>query len=323
MKPSFHVRQLNGPFGDPGLYVRLIREGRALMFDLGFTTSLTPKDILKISDIFVSHTHMDHFIGFDTILRISLKKEKPLNLYGPKGIVDCVEGKLKSYTWNIIEDYPLEINVSEVDGSVIRKAVFTAANSFRCIDRGSEPFNGVLLKDSFFSVKSKELDHQIPCLAFSLEEEFHINIDKSRLIQMDLSVGPWLGDLKRAIRKNRTGSKFNIEGEVYHYPDLLNVANITRGQKISYVVDAVGSKENMDKIISLARGSDVLYIETYFLDEDRDRARERYHLTAKEAGIIAREACVNRLEALHFSPKYMKISERLIEEAEIEFKNHN
>jgi len=323
MKPSFYVRQLNGPFEDPGLYVRLIREGRALMFDLGFTTSLTPRDILKISDIFISHTHMDHFIGFDTILRISLKKEKPLRLYGPKGLIDCVEGKLKSYTWNLIEDYPLEINVSEVEGPVVRKAVFSAAKSFKRTDIGAESFNGILLKESLFTVASKELDHQIPCLAFSLEEEFHINIDKSRLIKMNLSVGPWLGDLKSAIREKRTGSKFNIEGEAYDYSDLLNVANITRGQKISYVVDAIGSKGNMEKIISLARGSDVLYIETYFLDEDRVRARERYHLTAKEAGIIAREACVNRLEALHFSPKYMKISERLIEEAEIEFKNHN
>ncbi len=323
MKCSFHIRQLNGPFDDPGLYVRLIREGRALMFDLGFTTSLTPRDILKISDIFVSHTHVDHFIGFDTILRISLRKETPLRLYGPRGFIDCVEGKLRSYTWNIIEDYPLEIHVSEVDGPVIRKAVFSAANSFRCMNRGSEPFNGILLKESFFSVMSTVLDHQIPCLAFSLEEDFHINIDKSRLVNMNLPVGPWLGDLKRAIREKRTNSKFSIEKEVYAYPDVHDVARITRGQKISYVVDAVGNKDNMDKIISLVRGSDVLYIETFFLDEDRDRACERYHLTAKEAGIIAREAGVRRFEALHFSSKYMKISERLLEEAEREFKDKN
>lgn len=292
------------------------------MFDLGFTNSLTPRDILKISDIFISHTHVDHFIGFDTILRVSLKKKQPLRLYGPKGFINCVEGKLKSYTWNIIEDYPLVIKVSEVDGPVIRRAIFSAANSFKCIDRGSEPFNGVLLQESFFSVMSVELDHQIPCLAFSLEEDFHINIDKSRLIQMNLPVGPWLGDLKTAIRENRTSSKFNIDEEVYAYSDVLNVANITRGQKITYVVDAVGSKENMDKIIDLANGSDILFIETYFLDEDSARARERYHLTAKEAGIIAREAGVRRFEALHFSPKYMKISGKLIEEAEREFNNH-
>ena len=323
MKPSFHIRQLNGPFEDPGLYIRLIREGRALLFDLGFTTGLTPRDIMKISDIFVSHTHMDHFIGFDSILRISLKKETPLCLYGPKGFIDCVEGKLKSYTWNIIEDYPLKIKVLEVDGPLIRKAVFSAAHSFRCIHRASEPFNGMLLNESFFSVMTVELDHQIPCLAFSIKEDFHINIDKSRLLTMNLPVGPWLGDLKKAIREKKTGSTFIIEGKMYDYSELLDLTNITRGQKISYVVDALGSRENMDKIISLVSGSNILYIETYFLDEDRDRAWERYHLTAKEAGIIAREAKVRRFEALHFSPKYMKIPERLIHEAEREFKTYN
>ena len=102
MKPSFHARLINSPFEDPGLYVRVLREGCALMFDLGFTTNLSARDILKTSDIFVSHTHIDHFIGFDNILRICLKKETPLRLYGPKGFIDCIEGKLKSYTWNLI-----------------------------------------------------------------------------------------------------------------------------------------------------------------------------------------------------------------------------
>ena len=85
------------------------------------------------------------------------------------------------------------------------------------------------------------------------------------------------------------------------------------------VVDAVGSKKNMDKIIGLARGSDVLYIETYFLDEDRDRALERFHLTAKTTGMIAREAQVNHLVAMHFSPKYRSHRETPGDEATREF----
>ncbi|MBI5409265.1 MAG: hypothetical protein HZA14_07855 [Nitrospirae bacterium] len=108
MKPSFHARLLNNnPFEDPGLYVRILREGRALMFDLGFASSLSARDILKTSEIFISHTHIDHFIGFDNVLRVSLKKESPLRLFGPEGFINCVEGKLRSYTWNLIEDYPL------------------------------------------------------------------------------------------------------------------------------------------------------------------------------------------------------------------------
>ncbi len=292
------------------------------MFDLGFTTSLTPRDILKISDIFVTHTHMDHFIGFDNILRISLKREKPLRLYGPKGFINRIQGKLDSYTWNLVQEYPLEIRVFEVDGAYMKKAVFSASNSFRGIHKDPVPYNGILLIESFYSVSSVELDHRIPCLAFSLEEDFHINIDKSRLAKMNLPVGPWLSDLKKAIRKNHTDILFHIDGESYTYSDVRDIANISRGQKITYVVDALGSKDNADKIINLARGSDVLYIETYFLEEDRDRARDRYHLTAREAGMIAGEAGVGRFETLHFSPKYVMNSDKLIEEAERGFKDH-
>jgi ribonuclease Z len=320
MKPSFHARLLNGPFDDPGLYVRIIRQGRALLFDLGFTTKLSPRDILKTSDIFISHTHIDHFIGFDNILRVSLKKEIPLKFYGPAGFIDCVEGKLRSYTWNLIKDYPLVIEVSEININTIKKAVFKAHNSFKQEDLWTEPFYGVLMKDPFFAVSAVVLDHQIPCLAFSLEEEYHINIDKSKLDSMRLPVGPWLGQLKAAIREKKEESIFEINDRTYTMREVRSVAHITRGQKLSYVVDAVGSEENIRKIVEQVKGSDVLYIEVYFLDKDKERAKERYHLTAKEAGRIAREADVSRLEVLHFSPRYLNDPSSLVDEAENEFR---
>lgn len=320
MKPSFHARLLNGPFEDPGLYVRLLREGRALLFDVGFTINLSPKNILKISDIFVSHTHVDHFIGFDSILRLSLKKSSPLRLYGPGGFINHIKGKLKSYSWNLIGDYPLNIEVSEVNKKTIKKVVFKAEKSFKREDLGTVPFDGILIKDSFFEVSTALLDHQIPCLAFSLEEDYHINIDKAKLNNLNLPVGPWLGELKNAIRKNISDSVFKIKDKKFTFAELKDIANITKGQKISYVVDALGNEENIRRIVNLIKGSDVLYIETYFLDRDKDRAKERYHLTAKDAGRIAREAGVRKLVCFHFSPKYMDAPEKLINEAEEEFK---
>lgn len=290
------------------------------MFDLGSTQSLAARDILKTSDIFITHTHVDHFIGFDNVLRTSLKKEKPLRLYGPKGFTDCVEGKLRSYTWNLTGDYPLDIIVLEVLEDSIQKTVFKAKKSFRPEHSGSEPFNGILLEDSLFRVSSAILDHQIPCLAFSLEEACHINIDKVKLSRLDLPVGPWLGDLKRAIRENRQEDIFTINGKTFTFSEVREVAEISKGQKISYVVDVLGSPENRGKIIKLVRGSDILYIETFFLNKDRDRAQDRYHLTAKEAGKIAREAGVGRLEAIHFSPRYMNEAEQLLQEAQNEFR---
>jgi len=300
--------------------MRMLWEGRALMFDLGHTNSLSSRDILKITDIFVSHTHVDHFIGFDNILRISLKKEGPLRLYGPEGFIDHVEGKLRGYTWNLTEDYPLVIDVYEVTEGEVKQAVFKAGNRFRRENLDTRPSNGVLLQDSFCKVSVRILDHQIPCLAFSLEEECHININKAMLTSMGLPVGPWLSELKEAIRGNKFDTVITVEGRDLSFSDLREVVDISHGQKFSYVVDALGSEENIKKITELVKGSDVLYIEAFFMDKEKARAVERYHLTAKEAGGIARAATVGRMEILHFSPRYSDDPEALFREAEDEFR---
>ncbi|MBI4838403.1 MAG: MBL fold metallo-hydrolase [Nitrospirae bacterium] len=323
MKPSFHARLVNGPFEDPGLYVRLLREGRAFLFDAGFTASLSARDILKVSDIFISHAHIDHFIGFDNILRLHLRKKEPVRLYGPEGFLDRIEGKLKGYTWNLIGDYPLIIEAAEIKEKTVTKARFRTQNSFKRENAASAPFDGVLLKDSFFKVEAAVLDHQIPCLAFSMEEDYHINIDKAELNKLNLPVGQWLGELKQAIRDGATDRVFTINDRRFNFSELRHIANITKGQKLSYVVDTIGTKENMKNIIALAKDSDVLYIEAYFLDRDNDRAKERYHLTAKEAGRIAKEAGAGRLEVFHFSPKYMDVPEEIVKEAEEEFKGRS
>jgi hypothetical protein len=60
----FSSELINDPFGDPGVYVEFRYRNQAALFDLGDLYSMPPRKLLKISHIFVSHTHMDHFIGF-------------------------------------------------------------------------------------------------------------------------------------------------------------------------------------------------------------------------------------------------------------------
>ncbi|MBW2643668.1 MAG: MBL fold metallo-hydrolase, partial [Deltaproteobacteria bacterium] len=97
MRPSFLPRLVNGPFDDPGLFIPFLLEKRAIIFDLGDIYSLSSRDILKISHVFISHTHMDHFLGFDRLLRLFLGREKHLYMYGPEGFLKNVEGKLAGY----------------------------------------------------------------------------------------------------------------------------------------------------------------------------------------------------------------------------------
>ena len=90
--------------------------------------------------------------------------------------------------------------------------MFRAKNLFQPEDSGTAPFNGILLEESFYRVSAAILDHQVPCLGFNLEEDYHINIDKEKLIRLKLQVGPWLGDLKRAIRENSTQDVLVLKG---------------------------------------------------------------------------------------------------------------
>lgn len=324
MKPSFHAGAVNGPFEDPCVYIRVIREKRAMIFDVGDISALSPGSLMKITEVFVSHTHIDHFIGLDMLLRIVLKRDVPLKIFGPAGIIDCVEGKLKGYTWNLIRDYPLQIEVFEVRGSELSHASFHAAHSFQRVDNPHREFSGILVEDALYTIRGVELYHQIPVMAYSLEEAFHINIDKAALNSMGLPVGPWLSTFKKAIRAGAPDTAvLEVMDRSFSMAELMPVARITRGQKVSYVTDIAPSDENIEKAVKFVSGSDQFFCEAYFIEKDRDRAYERQHLTAAMAGRIAREAQVGSLEPIHFSPKYSHCMDEVYNEAMREFKKES
>lgn len=332
MVPVFHPRLVNDPFEDPCLYIDIQREGRAILFDLGSIERLEAARIMRISDVFVSHTHIDHFIGFDHLLRLLLGRDKKLRVFGPPGIIRNVEGKLSAYTWNLVDEYKFSIDVHEVYEKTISTAYFIASDGFKKREGGTRTWEGILMEEPLFTIEAAHLDHKTPSLAFSIREKFHININKDVLIKLDLPVGAWLNELKRSFREERpTDSKFvarleregGYEERVFTLGDFIEnrLVLITRGQKVTYVADAAGSMENKDTIVRLAKGSDTFFCEAAFLDADRDKALKKYHLTAKDAGEIAREAGVDRLVIFHFSPKYRGNPSDLYNEADREFRS--
>ena len=326
MRPSFHPRLINGPFDDPGLFIPFQFQNRALIFDLGDISRLAPKDILKISHAFVSHTHMDHFIGFDRLLRLSLGREKHLSLHGPPGFIKNVEGKLAGYTWNLADkyNYPLSLQISEVHPQ------YTLCRHYRCQDRFQPledpvelPFGGILYEEPAFRVSAVILDHKIPCLGFSIEERYHINIDKTGLTALNLTPGPWLTAFKQALY-NRTDptSKFEANFDrrkpARHFilGELADqIARITPGQKISYITDVMYNRSNRQRIVEFVKGSNHLFIEAVFLNQDREIAERKQHLTARQAGLLAGIAQVKQMTVFHFSPRYMGMEQALREEA--------
>ena len=88
------------------------------------------------------------------------------------------------------------------------------------------------------------------------------------------------------------------------------------GQGVCYVTDVAGHDDNRRALIALLREADVAFIEAVFLDEDRAHAARKAHLTAAQAGAIAREAGVKVAVPFHFSTRYFPEEQRLHEEFE-------
>ena len=316
MRPSFQARLINGPFDDPGLIVHCTHQKRALLFDLGDLSALSASDILKVSHIFVTHTHIDHFIGFDRILRLLLGRNKTVRLCGPAGFLDNVAGKLAAYTWNLVHNYQdaLRLEVTEINEHHRTRRTFDCHTGFTAsVPHVEHRSDDTVHQGDTMKISAVILDHQIPSLAFSLEEHFHVNILKPRLDELGLAVGPWLTEFKRRLLKGADPAavvEVPAAGQEkrplrYTLGELgEKIARITRGQKIAYVVDAVYHPENEAKIVALARGVDHLYIEAAFLEAECDIAREKHHLTARQAGLIARKAEARQMTIFHHSPRY-------------------
>ena len=332
MKSTLCTSLVNDPFGDPGMLVQFLLQKRAILFDLGDISPLSNAELLKISHVFVSHTHIDHFIGFDRLLRTCFGREKTLTFYGPKHFIKNVEGKLAGFTWNLVDRYEesLTIEVVEVTEKKLIKASFRAIDKFKLINKKVvELQDGVLLEDPSVKVRAVILEHRVPCLGFCLEEKLHVNINKDRLEEMQVVEGAWLNELKQAVLKEKPDTcsidvPFKRDGKTEMEPIALgqlkeDLVDVSPGQKIGYVVDTVYNEPNKKRIIELIKSADIFFCESPFLADEEARGQERFHLTSHQAGSLAREACVKKLHVFHFSRKHMPHRERFYKEAEAAF----
>lgn len=317
MKPLFHPRLINDPFGDPGVYIDFLFEKRALLFDLGDLHALSSRQLLKVTHAFVSHAHMDHFSGFDSLLRVFLGRKKTVHLFGPPGFIDRVEHKLAAYTWNLVEGYENELLLRVTEVSPEGAGSTADFSSPRRFARGpATPLllpGGVLVDEETFRVRTAVFDHRIPCLGFALEEKFHVNVWKSGLESLGLPTGPWLKELKSAVARGEADDTL-VEG-IPLGTLRAHALRIVPGQKIAYVTDVVFHAANAEAIVGLVQAADLLFIEATFAADEEERAAEKHHLTSRQAGLLARRAGAKRLIPFHFSPKHSEEGDRLLREA--------
>ena len=260
------------------------REGETLLFDCGEGTQ---RQMMRYGvgftfrEIFLTHYHSDHILGVTGLLRtLGLQDRKePVIIYGPRPADRIVGGLL-----NVgVERTRFPVEIVEV----------------RPGDR--------LARDEY-DIQVYETDHRADTVGFALHEHIRLgrfNPDRARAL--GIPEGPLWGRIHK-------GHPVTLEnGQVIQPAELVGPSR--PGRKLVYPGDSRPSP----RVIEVAHGADLLIHEATFTEEERERAHETGHSTAKQAAEMARMAGVRQLVLTHISARYTREAPEVLEEARAVF----
>ena len=262
----------------------LQREGEVLLFDCGEGTQ---RQMMRygagfaMEDIFFSHYHSDHTLGLPGLLRSlgMMARTAPLRLHGPRGAHKQL-GQLVALGLERVK-FPVEI-IELSPGQVV--------------PRGE------------YDIQVGEANHRGDCLAYAVVEQDRLGrFDPELASTLGIPEGPLWGRIHR-------GEAVTLEnGRVVQPAELVGPAR--PGRRVTYSGDSAPT----DAMLHLAAGADLLIHEATFGEDERERALETMHSTAREAATVAMEAGVRRLALTHISARYTREAPELLAEAKAVF----
>ena len=297
---------LNGVTGDPLLMVRQRHRRDAMLFDMGESYHVSRRVLHTVTDVFLTHAHLDHIAGFPDLLRSRLSAVlPPLRVYGPYGTSDHIAGFLAGVCWDRIGDAGPAFEVTELHGDLayrfrLQAGCETITESRRRIR------DGQIFETPELSVSAVELDHGIPVLAYACQLREELKVDPRRLSTMGLTPGPWLGDLKANVQRGALDAPVRLpDGTTAVTGSLAEQLIFTsKGPKVVYATDFDDNLANRQRLVDFAGGADLFFCESTFRIQDQVLAARTQHLITRACGEIARDAGVARLVPFHFSKRY-------------------
>lgn len=286
MIPEFEVTILGNTSSIPvhgrNHTAQVVRFGQEfLLLDCGEGTQIQMRKFKikssKISHIFISHLHGDHYLGLIGLLssyHLS-KRTQPLKIFGPQGLDEIIT---THFRWsNTRLGYQLEFIQTQDDGL------------------------NLLVDHPKFEVHSFPLSHRIPTTGFLIKEKQGLrSLIKEKLQESKISL--------QAIHEIRSGRDFTDElGNVFRVDEFAYPLPPLR----SYAF--CSDTKFQPELSSYLQDVDLLYHESTFMESDAQRAEDTFHSTAKQAAEIARISKVKNLLLGHFSSRYVDLSEMLTE----------
>lgn len=300
---GIYTTLLNGVFGDPLLHLRLPQ--RSLLFDLGESGRLPMRTAHQVSDIFISHAHIDHIGGFLWLLRSRVGSYPSCRLFGPPGLTGHIKGMIAGILWDRIEDTGPRFEIAEIHGDRLKRTHIQTGR-----DAVELPeiliTDGLIVDDPLFTVRTVTLDHHTPVQAYAFASKAKFNVDNNALKTLGLTAGPWLNELKRLAGNGKTDATIDLPDRSSRtVADLAEcLLTMTPGEKLVYATDLADTPANRAALAELAHRADFLFCEAAFLESDIEQAKRTGHLTARACGEIATQADVKQLVPFHFSKRY-------------------
>lgn len=256
-------------------------QNQYFLVDCGEGTQLLLKKykikLARIQQIFISHLHGDHYYGLMGLLSTLhlYGKKADVHIYGPPGLREIISLQLK-YSSTFLS-YDIKFHEWTPNKSEL------------------------IFEDSQLTIETIPLDHRIPCSGFLFREK-----PKKRGLIKDkipeLLTPPEVNDLK--LGKDLVDGKGNIR---YHAKE------VTSPPKKPYSYAYCSDTRLVPGIEERIKEVDLVYHESTFMEDMKERARYTYHTTAAQAAALAKKANVGKLLLGHFSTRYKDLGPMLAE----------
>lgn len=260
---------------------------RLLMIDCGEGAQLSMRrqhlKFSRLTDIFISHLHGDHFLGLPGLL-------STLALHQEGGTIT--------------------VHTFEEGARILQEImnVFCRDTSFDLKYDVISPKGGTVLDDKALKVTAFPLYHRVPCCGFRFDEKPKLRHIKGDTVKFYNVPVYRMNELK-------AGADFVTE-DGRTIPNNVLTSDADPSVSYAYCSDTVYD----ERIVESVRGVNVLYHEATYGDDMEYKARPRGHSTAREAAEIALKANVGKLIIGHFSKSYND-EQPLVEQAREIFPN--